>query len=137
VLFTSALSLVLAVFAREVLFWFTEGDMEMVRIGIFSIRVQCLAMPFHAYAIVTNLLCAGIGKAKEAMLLSCARQGICFYPILFPAVYLLGVWGVAGIQGFADILAIVLAIPITIRVRKDISAREKEQLVLKGACENG
>lgn len=71
-------SALLFIFARPVMFLFTENDLEMVRIGVFSLRAQCLAMPLHAWCIVVNMLCAGIGRARGAAILGLSRQGICF-----------------------------------------------------------
>ena len=62
-----------------------------------------------------------------SLLLGLARQGICFFPILPLMVKLFGVYGVAGIQGVADILVLVLAVPIALRVMKDVRRREAEQ----------
>ena len=113
-----------AVFARPILLLFTRDDAELMRIGVFSLRIQCLAMPFHAYGIIVNMMCAGIGKAIPALLLGTARQGICFLPILPIMVKLFGVWGIASVQGAADILTLVLAIPIARRVMREVAAME-------------
>lgn len=115
-----------AIFAKQILLWFTEEDAELVRIGIFSLRIQCLAMPAHGFGIVTNMLCAGIGRPVPTLLLGLSRQGICFFPILPVVVALWNVWGVASVQGIADILVLALAIPIGIRVMRDIRRIEEE-----------
>ena len=117
----------MAVFARPLLLLFTENDAELVRIGVFSLRIQCLAMPFHGFGIIVNMLCAGIGRPVPTLLLGLARQGICFFPILPPMVKFLGVWGVASVQGAADVLVLALAIPIAVRVMRDVRRREAEQ----------
>ena len=115
-----------ALFARPILLLFTRSDEQMLRLGIFSLRMQCLAMPFHAYAIIVNMLCAGIGRALPALLLGTARQGVCFLPILPLMIRFFGVWGVASVQGAADILTLVLAVPIAVRVMRDIEKRERK-----------
>ena len=117
---------VVAIFARPILLLFTRDDAELMRIGVFSLRMQCLAMPFHAYGIIVNMMCAGIGRALPALVLGTARQGICFLPILPLMVKFFGVWGVASVQGAADILTLALAIPIAIKVMRDIDQLEKK-----------
>ena len=62
-----------------------------------------------------------------ALLLGLARQGICFFPILPLMVRLWGVWGIASVQGAADMLVMLLAVPIAVRVLRDIRRREAEQ----------
>lgn len=123
----SAVALVVGIFARPILLLFTEDDAELVRIGVFSLRIQCLAMPFHGFGIIVNMLCSGIGRALPSLLLGLARQGICFFPILPLMVRLWGVWGIASVQGAADILVMLLAVPIAVRVSRDIRRREAEQ----------
>ena len=116
-----------AIFARPLLLLFTRDDAELVRLGVFSLRMQCLAMPFHGFAIIVNMLCAGIGRPVPTLLLGMSRQGICFFPILPVMVRLFGVWGVASVQGAADMLVMVLAVPIAIRVMRDVRRREADQ----------
>ena len=123
----SAVALLVGIFARPILLLFTEDDAELVRIGVFSLRAQCLAMPFHGFAIIVNMLCSGIGRALPSLLLGLARQGICFFPILPLMVRLWGVWGIASVQGAADMLVMLLAVPIAVRVSRDIRRREAEQ----------
>lgn len=69
-----------AILAQPLLLLFTEEDEELVRIGVFSLRMQCLAMPFHGYAIVTNMLCAGIGRPCLRCFWACPGKGSAFSP---------------------------------------------------------
>ncbi len=123
----SVVAALVAIFARPLLLLFTENDAELVRIGVFSLRMQCLAMPFHGFGIIVNMLCAGIGRPVPTLLMGISRQGICFFPILPLMVKFFGVWGVASVQGAADILVMALAVPIAVRVMRDVNRREAEQ----------
>jgi Na+-driven multidrug efflux pump len=125
---TAVPSLLIFIFARQVLLLFTKNDWEMVAIGMFSLRVQCAAMPLHVWAIVVNMLCAGMGRARGAALLGMSRQGLCFFPILPLLIWLFGVWGVASVQGAADILTVVLVLPISLRMSRDLCRLEAERL---------
>ena len=91
---------------------FAGTDEEMRRIGAFAIITQSIALPIHAWVAIINMLCVGLGNAKGALALSTARQGTCFIPILFPLAWCLGAYGVGAVQAVADILSMVLAIPI-------------------------
>lgn len=123
----SAVGLLVGIFARPILLLFTENDAELVRIGVLSLRTQCLAMPFHGFCIIVNMLCSGIGQALPSLLLGLSRQGICFFPILPVMVRLWGVQGIAAVQGVADMLSLLLAAPIAIRISRDIRRREAGQ----------
>ena len=116
-----AMALVLGIFAPEVITWFNaEADPEMQRLGALCIRLQCIALPIHAWVAIVNMLCAGLGYAGKAFLLATARQGTCFLPILYPMSLLMGEIGIVSVQAVADVLTLVLAIPILYRVRGQI-----------------
>lgn len=121
VLGISVFAALVAVFAKPLLLCFTEEDADLVRIGVFSLRVQCLAMPFHGYGIIINMLSAGIGDALPATLMGLSRQGIFFYPVLPVLTRLFDVYGIASVQGVADMLTMLIAVPIAIRTTKRIN----------------
>lgn len=119
------MSAVLVIFADPIIVLFAGSDPEMREIGALSIRLQCLALPIHAWVMVVNMLCVGLGNAKGAFLLATARQGTCFIPILYPMAFLLGAVGVASVQAVADVLSLIMAVPIILMMRKKISAAEQ------------
>lgn len=123
----AAMGLVMAVFAPQIITWFSSGDAELVRLGALCIRFQALALPVHAWVAIVNGYAAGLGKARIALLLATARQGSCFIPILYPLSRIFGAEGIASVQAVADVLTLALAIPSLIRINKMISAAENEK----------
>ena len=121
------MAVALTVFADTLIILFAGTDEEMRRIGVICMVSQCIAMPIHGWVAVVNMLCAGLGNAKGALALSTARQGTCFIPILYPLAFLFGAYGIATVQAIADILTLVLAVPIIRGVKKKIAAAQKEQ----------
>ena len=57
-----------------------------------------------------------------ALALSTARQGSCFLPILYPLAWIFDAWGVGSVQALADVLTLVLAIPILKNINKKLHA---------------
>ena len=112
----------LAVFSDQLIVAFAGTDPEMLYVGSLCLRLQCLALPIHAWVAVVNMLCSGLGNARGAFLLATARQGTCFLPFLYPLTYFFGVYGVASIQALADLLSLALAIPLSIVMKKRIAA---------------
>ena len=104
---------------------FSEVDPEMQRIGALAIRLQALALPIHAWVAIVNMFCNGLGYGGYAIVLATARQGSCFLPIVYPLAWLFGAIGVASVQAVADLLTLVLAIPILLKVKQRISAAEQ------------
>ena len=71
---------------------------------------------------------AGIGKAKSALLINLSRQGYCFFPALMLAPALMGINGVAATQAFADILSIVVVLPMGLKALKLIHAQMEDEV---------
>ena len=115
------LSAVLFLFAPQVIGLFTETDAQMLEIGEFCLRAQCVAMPIHAWVVVVNMLCVSRGRAISSALLSVSRQGTCFFPVLPILLALWDVWGVAVIQAVADGLSILFAIPIAVKLMREVN----------------
>ena len=118
----------LALLAPWVIRLFTKADAEATGIGILCIRLQCAAMPIHAYVAVVDTFCSGLGHAHGARFLATARQGTAFFPVVYPMAYFWGANGVAAAQAAADALTIVLSIPVLHHVRKMIQSAEQQSV---------
>ena len=116
------------IFADTFVVLFAGTDAEMRHIGVICMISQCIALPVHAWVAVVNMLCAGLGNAKGALALSTARQGTCFIPILYPLAFFFGAYGIACVQAIADILTLVLALPILRKTQKSIEQAMQESL---------
>ena len=125
---SALMGLLIGLFAKPIIGLFSETDAAMMEIGALAIRLQCLALPAHAWVAVVNMFCAGLGRAKEALLLSTARQGTCFLPIVHLLTFAFGAYGVASVQAAADVLTLIPAIPVSLsvlrRVRKAAAATD-------------
>ena len=122
------MAVVLAFLYDPIIVLFAGSDPEMRSIGGLSILSQCIALPIHAWVAIVNMLCVGLGNAKGAFLLSTARQGSCFVPILYPLAWAFGAYGVASVQALADVLTLALAIPIIISMTKKIRLAKENAL---------
>ena len=125
----AVMAALLIVFADPLIVAFAGTDPEMREVGRLCIILQCIALPLHGWVAVVNMLCAGLGKAKFALALSTSRQGSCFIPILYPMAWIFGAYGIAAVQAVADILTLVLAVPIIRSVRKMIREAQAQQTI--------
>lgn len=127
---SAAIAVLLAVYSDAIIQVFAGADtsLEMLTIGSLCIRLQCLALPIHAWVAVVNMLCTALGNAPGAMLLSTARQGTCFIPILPILAHLFGATGVASVQAVADLLSLGLAIPLMVHTLRKIKEAEAQKL---------
>lgn len=117
------------IFAGQIIGAFnSQADMEVMRIGILCIRLQAVVLPLHAYLSIVNMCYGGIGKAKQAMVLSLARQGYCFWVMIFLLPLIFGEIGLVAVQGGADLLSFAVALPMGIAAYRMMKTGEKEKL---------
>ncbi len=120
---------VLTIFVDQLIIAFAGSDEEMLRIGRICMISQALSLPIHGWVATVNMYCAGLGDAKGALVLSTARQGTCFLPILYPMAWILKTVGVACVQAVADVLSLFLAVPILRKISQKVDEAEKASLV--------
>lgn len=123
---SAIMAVLMAVFANELIVIFAGEDAAMQQIGALCIRLQCVALPIHAWVAVVNMLCAGLGNAVGASLLATSRQGTCFLPILHLMAFLFKENGLASVQAVADVLSLALAIPLAVFMLKKIKKAQAD-----------
>jgi putative MATE family efflux protein len=119
------ISLVLAIFAPQIIALFRKDDLDVIAIGTRSLRLCCISLPFMAGAIMVNMMTQTMGKALEASIVATARQGILLIPSLFILSPLLGLFGIQLAVPLADMLSLAIVIPITVRILRILSAPDQ------------
>lgn len=115
-------STVLAVLMGAGLFWQAPAVLERMgasdpkiwELGIFWLRVQCAALPLIPLNMLCNMTYQSMGKKITATVLSCCRQGICFFPLLLLLPRIYGALGLLSVQGVADAVTFLVTIPVLI-----------------------
>lgn len=118
--------LILVIFPTAIVSQFTKGDMEMIRIGVASLRVNGITMMFFGFYTVYSSLFLALGKGKEGFILGACRQGICFIPVI---ILLPLVWGLNGIiyaQSIADLLSVIITIFMAVSLKRQLSEGQKK-----------
>ncbi len=119
------------VFAPQLVSLFSK-DEPVVAIGTLSLRLQLLSFPLTAWITMSNMLLQNIGAVGRASVLSMARQGIAFIPLVIGLPVLLprlfsdasALLGVQLAQPAADGLTAVLAVWLIVGVLRRLSADE-------------
>ena len=94
------------IFARPLVGLFNSaGDAEIFRYGCLAIRAEAVFLCLHGTGVIVNMFFAGIGMPRYAMVLSTARQGYCFIPLIYLLPLIFDVTGLCIAQGCADMLA--------------------------------
>ncbi len=112
-------------FAQPIITIFRKDDLEVIRIGTLALRLHCLTFPLSAWIVMCNMMLQVVGRAGKASLISAARQGVFFIPLIFILPFCFGLFGVQVCQPVADVCAFALAIPIGLGELKLIKQMEK------------
>lgn len=110
-------------YAEEIVELFRKGDMAVVATGAAALRWQLITYPFGAWIIVSNMMLQTIRKSVRATILSSARQGLFFVPLIFILPHLFGLQGVEMCQAVSDMLTFLLAIPLTCGVLAEMKRK--------------
>ena len=109
-------SIVGIAFAPQIIAIFRKEDLEVIKIGALSLRLQCIFLPLSAFVVGSNMMLQTIGRTGPATFLAMARQGVFFVPLVWILSHTLGMLGVQLAQPVSDLCTILCAIPIQCRV---------------------
>ncbi len=103
---------------------FFRDDPEVIRIGADALRYQSILFPFASYIVIANMLLQSMGRARKATIVAAARQGIFFIPLILVLPKIFGIVGVEICQMISDFCALLLTVPITSRVLKELKGTD-------------
>ncbi len=121
VVFLTVCSILGYIYAPEVVSWFRKDDMNVIEIGANALRWQLITIPLGAWVILCNMMLQTIRIPGRALILSSARQGLFFIPLIIVLPLYLGLKGVEMCQAAADFCSFLLAIPLTVPVLRRFS----------------
>ena len=122
VVFLTCCSVAGYIYAPEIVSWFRKGDVQVIEVGASALRWQLITLPLGAWVILCNMLLQTIRKPVRAVLLSSARQGLFFIPLILLLPFCLGLQGVEMTQAVADLCSFLLALPLTVPVLRAMRA---------------
>ncbi len=122
------LSILGFIFAEPIISLFRD-DPSVIAIGTVALRWQCCTFPLMTVVACTNMLYQNIGRVVGATLLAVARQGLMFIPVVLvlPHLFPEPIWGVYLAQPAADLFAFALAVPLAIRMYRELKRLESEE----------
>ena len=112
------------IFARDIMEIFRKEDLDVIAIGTFAIRVQCLVLFTHPMLTIANMTLQVVGKSWQGTFLSSARQGIFFLPLMIILSQSLGILGIQITQPISDFLTAMISVPFMIVFFREMN-REK------------
>lgn len=118
VIFLTVCSIIGYLYAPEIVSWFRKDDPSVIEIGAAALRWQLITLPLGTWVILCNMLLQTIRIPGRALVLSSARQGLFFIPLIFILPHMLGLLGVEMCQAVSDFCSFILAFPLTVPVLK-------------------
>ena len=100
---------------------FRGNDPVALAIGTKAMRWQVVTFPVMAWVVMGNMMLQTMGRVVGATLLAVSRNGLMFIPAVLLLPLLFGLDGVLLAQPVADVLSLILAIPVTVKVLKELS----------------
>lgn len=114
-------------FSYRIISIFRKEDLDVLNIGVRTLRFQCLTFPLSSWIIMTNMLLQTIGKGLQASVVSASRQGLFFIPAILILPRLFGLLGVQISQLVSDVFSFLLAIPMAFSTLRELEVLHNEE----------
>ncbi|MCI5774379.1 MAG: MATE family efflux transporter [Erysipelotrichaceae bacterium] len=111
-IFTSIVSVVVFIFAPQIVNSFQGNDQLIVSVGSSSLRFQCISFSFTAFIIMANMMLQVCGKTVNATILAASRQGLFLIPTVIILPIFFGLLGIEVAQMIADIASFIICVPM-------------------------
>jgi putative MATE family efflux protein len=103
------------------------NNAEVIEQGRYILYRLTWSIPVLAVLFVLSTVFQALGKAKEALILSIARQGIVLLPVLFIFNYAFGRDGLIFAIPIADTLSMLICIGLFLPVMRSLGSGDKER----------
>ena len=119
---------VLTVLSKEIISQFTKGDLEMIRVGTQSLRINGISFILFGFYTVYSSLFLALGKGLAGFILGAYRQGICFVPVILILPMFWGINGILYVQPIADVLSAIITIFMALHLHKELDVTKQKFL---------
>jgi len=120
--------LVLTIFSKGIISQFTKGDLEMIRVGTQSLRINGISFMLFGFYTVYSSLFLALGKGLAGFILGSCRQGICFVPVILILPAFCGINGILYVQPIADLLSAIITIFMALHLHKELTLTKQKFL---------
>ena len=124
--FLTTLAVVSFIGAPQIMRVFGKEDLDVIEIGTWAMRFQCLTLPLSAWIVMSNMLTQTIGYGFRASFVAAGRQGLFLIPALFVLPVRFGIRGLQWCQPVADALTFVLGAVIILGILKELKGKAAE-----------
>jgi len=111
-------AIITAIFAPQIIALFRKDDLDVITIGAWGLRLQCISLPFTAFIIMINMITQSMGIAFESSVVAFSSSGALLVPCLFILGPILGLTGIQAAKPVSDIACLFIVIPVLIKTLK-------------------
>ncbi len=113
------------VFAPQVIQLFTKADAQVLEIGTYAMRAQCLALFIQPLGVISNMTFQSIGKPAEATFCPPAARVYSFLPLIIILPRLWQLRGVELTQPLADVLTFYRLFSILVQILQRVESEDR------------
>lgn len=113
------------IFAPMIIRQFRKEDLDVLQIGVLSLRLQCLTLPLSALVMVSNMMMQVLAKVGRASVLALARQGLFLLPLLLILPGFFGLLGIQIAQPISDLISFSLALILETGLLRQLKQNEQ------------
>lgn len=124
-IFCAIAELILFIFSKQIISLFSK-DTSVILIGINVLRANSITFILFGYQYIYTTLFLSMGKALKGTILSIARQGIFFIPIILVLPRIFGLNGIIFTQPAADVLTTLLTVLFAIKIQSQLNIPNME-----------
>lgn len=124
-IFCAILEIIFLIFSKQIISLFSR-DSSVIVIGAKALRGNSITFILFGFQCIYTTLFLAVGKAFKGMILSIARQGIFFIPIILILPQMLGLNGIIFTQPIADVLTTILTGILAVKLRRRINYLSQE-----------
>ena len=101
-----------------------SNEQSVIELGASVLRYQCISVPLMGWIIMSGMFLQNIGRFKDATIVSAARQGIIFVPLILILPSVCGQYGIILSQPLADIGTFLISLPMGIKAIKNMNGEK-------------
>lgn len=101
-----------------------RDDPEVIRIATVTLRFQSVTLPLTGIAMITNFALQTTGRMWRATFLGLCRLGLALAPVVAILSHVLGLAGVECAQSVADVITVLVAVPMALQLERELRQRE-------------
>ncbi len=118
-IFCGVFSLLLVVFANQIMHAFSKDDVMVIHTGSKALIVNGIVFLGLGFQVVYSSMFLALGRAKEGGMISVGRQGAFFIPLIFLLTALFHLNGLILAQPVADLCSIIMVFILKTNYEKE------------------